>query len=58
MTDIDKTSASYLAGRHDLAAEKAEEAGRPLTIDDVRKMSTSKINARWQDIQTVLGSQR
>lgn len=53
--DVDKESPEYLAGRRDLANELAEEANKPLTLDDIRAMSSDEINRNSDRVQTTLG---
>lgn len=62
MTDIDRNSPDYLAGRADMANELVAEAekaeSKRLTMDEIKRMSTSEINSRWSEVQAVLGGQR
>jgi hypothetical protein len=55
--DADKQSPDYLAGRRDLANELAEEArkAKPLTLEEIKRMSPDEINRRWSEVQPVLG---
>ncbi len=56
MTTIDKTSPEYLAGRADLANEllAKTKVRKPLTLNDVRAMSTEQILARKPEVDAVL----
>lgn len=56
MTTVDKQSAAYLAGRADMANEMLANAKveQPLTLDDVREMTTEQVLARRDEVDALL----